>query len=171
MCPGRRAFGSCLVVAPGSVAHGHHNPGAAAPAAPVAGVIAVFGAWGGRQLAYSCRVSSCCLGGITTIGCDTPATRRHGGSMVVKSPVARRGCAVGCRCCAQRAVHLGRMRRKSGVWGEVDYVVGTVLRCWACAIGPRQRGRPRQCGRPGRRRRCEGWLAASSRPVVACGGS
>ena len=87
--------------------------------------------------------------------------------MVVKPPVARRGCAVDCRCCAQRAVHLGRMRRKSGVWGEVDYVVGTVLRCWACAIGPRQRGRPRQCGRPGRRRRCEGWLPASSRPVAA----
>ncbi len=37
MCPGRRAFGSCLVVVPGSVAHGHHNPGAAVPAPPVVG--------------------------------------------------------------------------------------------------------------------------------------
>ena len=55
--------------------------------------------------------------------------------MVVKPPVARRGCAVDGRCCAQRAVHLGRMRQKSGVWGEVDYVVGAVLRCWGRAVG------------------------------------
>ena len=81
--------------------------------------------------------------------------------MVVKSPVARRGCAVDGRCCAQRAVHLGRMRQKRGVWGEVDDVLSVGLRCWACAIGPRRRGR---------RRRCEGWLPASSCPVAACGG-
>ena len=116
MCPGRRAFGSCLVVAPGYVAHSHHNPGAAVPAAPVAGVIAVFGAWGGRQLARCCRVWTCCLGGIATIGVrhagDTPSRGFYGS----KTPVARRGCAVDGRCCAQRAVHLGRMRRK-GVFG------------------------------------------------------
>ena len=40
MCPGRRAFGSCLVVAPGYVAHGHHNPGAAVSAPPVIGGLA-----------------------------------------------------------------------------------------------------------------------------------
>ena len=48
--------------------------------------VSVFGAWGGRQLAYCCRVCSCCLGGITTIGVrhagDTPSR----GSMVVKPP-------------------------------------------------------------------------------------
>ena len=57
---GRFAFGWHLVVVPGSTAHGYHNPGAVVPAAPVAGVIAVFGAWGGRQLARYCRVWSCC---------------------------------------------------------------------------------------------------------------
>ena len=72
--------------------------------------------------------------------------------MVAKPPVARRGCAVDCRCCAQRAVHLGRMRRKRGVWGEVDDVVSVGSRCWGRAVGLRQRGRP------GWRRRCEGWL-------------
>ena len=158
MCPGRRAFGSCLVVAPGYVAHDHHNPGAAVPAAPVAGVIAVFGAWGGRQLARCCRVWSCCLGGIATIGVrhagDTPSRGFYGS----KTPRWALGGAVDCRCCAQRAVHLGRMRRKRGVWVKVDDVVGAVLRCWACAIGPRRRGR---------RRRCEGWLPASSCPVAA----
>ena len=81
--------------------------------------------------------------------------------MVVKSPVARRGCAVDCRCCAQRAVHLGRMRRKRGVWGEVDDVLSVGSRCWGRAVGPRRRGW---------RRRCEGWLPASSCPVAACGG-
>ena len=150
MCPGRRAFGSCLVVAPGYVAHSHHNPGAAAPAAPVAGVIAVFGAWGGRQLAYSCRVSSCCLGGITTIGVrhagDTPSRGFYGS----KTPRWVLGCAVDCRCCAQRAVHLGRMRRKGGVWGEVDDVLSVGSRCWGRAVGPRQCGRR---GRLGWRRR------------------
>ena len=72
--------------------------------------------------------------------------------MVVKPPVARRGCAVDGRCCAQRAVHLGRMCRKRGVWGEVDDVVSVGSRCWGRVVGPRQRGRP------GWRRRCEGWL-------------
>ena len=78
--------------------------------------------------------------------------------MVVKSPVARRGCAVDGRCCAQRAVHLGRMCRKRGVWGEVDDVVSVGSRCWGRVVGPRQCGRLRQRGRPGWRRRCEGWL-------------
>ena len=86
------------------------------------------------------------------------ATRRHGGSMVAKPPVARRACALDCRCCAQRAVHLGRMHRKRGVWGEVDDVLSVGSRCWGRAVGPRQRGRPRRRGRPGWRRRCEGWL-------------
>ena len=72
--------------------------------------------------------------------------------MVAKPPVAQRGCAVDGRCCAQRAVHLGRMRRKRGVWGEVDDVSSVGSRCWGRAVGPRQ------CGRPGWRRRCEGWL-------------
>ena len=36
--------------------------------------VSVFGAWGGRQLAYCCRVCSCCLGG----NCDhRGATRRR----------------------------------------------------------------------------------------------
>ena len=78
--------------------------------------------------------------------------------MVVKPPVARRGCAVDGRCCAQRAVHLGRMCRKRGVWGEVDDVVSVGSRCWGRVVGPRQCGRLRQRGRPGWRRRCEGWL-------------
>ena len=95
MCPGRRAFGSCLVVAPGYVAHSHHNPGAAVPAAPVAGVVGVVGARGGCQLVralLSCAVaaSSCPVaafglvvwGGITTIGVrhagDTPSRGFYG---------------------------------------------------------------------------------------------
>ena len=55
--------------------------------------------------------------------------------MVAKPPVARRGCAVDCRCCAQRAVHLGRMRPKRGVWGEVDDVLNVGSRCWGRAVG------------------------------------
>ena len=82
-----------------------------------------------------CRVCSCCLGGIATIGVrhagDTPSWGFYGS----KTPRWALGGAVDCRCCAQRAVHLGRMRRKRGVWGEVDYVVGAVLRCWVRAIG------------------------------------
>ena len=162
MCPGRRAFGSCLVVAPGSVAHGHHNPGAAVPAPPVVGG---FASLVRAVAASSCPVAAFGLvvwGGIATIGLrhagDTPSRGFYGR----KTPRWALGGAVDCRCCAQRAVHLGRMRRKRGVWGEVDYVVGAVLRCWACAIGPRRRGR---------RRRCKGWLPASSCPVVVCGGS
>ena len=85
--------------------------------------VSVFGAWGGRQLAYCCRVCSCCLGGIATIGVrhagDTPSRGFYGR----KTPRWALGCAVDCRCCAQRAVHLGRMRRKRGVWGEVDDVL------------------------------------------------
>ena len=161
MCPGRRAFGSCLVVAPGSVAHGHHNPGAAVPAPPVVGGLAslVCGV-----VCSSRAVAAFVLvvwGGIATIGVrhagDTPSRRFYGR----KTPRWALGGAVDGRCCAQRAVHLGRMRRKRGVWVKVDDVVGAVLRCWACAIGPRRRGR---------RRRCEGWLPASSCPVVVCGG-
>ena len=120
---GRFAFGWHLVVVPGSTAHGYHNPGAVVPAAPVAGVIAVFGAWGGRQLARYCRVCSCCLGGNATIGVrhagDTPSRGFYGR----KTPRWALGGALSCRCCAQRAVHLGRMRRKRGVWGEVDDVL------------------------------------------------
>ena len=89
--------------------------------------------------------------------------------MVVKPPVARRGCVVDGRCCAQRAVHLGRMCRKSGVWVEVDDVLSVGSRCWGRAVGPRQCGRLRQCGRPGWRRGCEGWLPASSCPVPVFG--
>ena len=140
MCPGRRAFGSCLVVAPGSVAHGHHNPGAAAPAAPVAGVIAVFGAWGGRQLAYSCRVSSCCLGG--NYDHRGATRRRHAVTGVLWSqnpPMSAGWCAglsvlcstcspprpdaptMGClgRCgrrCERRFAMLGACRRASSAW-------------------------------------------------------
>ena len=92
-------------------------------------------------------------GGIATIGLrhagDTPSRGFYG----AKPPVARRGCAVDCRCCAQRAVHLGRMRRNRGVWGEVDDVLSVGSRCWGRAVGPRQCGRLRQCGRPGWRRR------------------
>ena len=85
--------------------------------------VSVFGAWGGRQLAYCCRVCSCCLGGIATIGVrhagDTPSRRFYGR----KTPRWALGGAVDGRCCAQRAVHLGRMRRKRGVWGEADDVL------------------------------------------------
>ena len=164
MCPGRRAFGSCLVVAPGYVAHSHHNPGAAVPAAPVAGVVGVVGARGGCQLVRALLPSLfLCLGGIATIGV------RHAGDTPSRGFYGRKipRWALGRRCCAQRAVHLGRMRRKRGVWGEVDYVLSVGSRCWACAIGPRRRGRLRQCGRPGWRRGCEGWLPASSCPVAA----
>ena len=129
-------------------------------AAPVAGVIAVFGAWGGRQLARCCRVWSCCLGGIATIGVrhagDTPSR----GVLWSQNPPMGTGWCAGlsvlCSTCSPPRPHAP----KSGVWGEVDYVVGVVLRCWACAIGPRRRGR---------RRRCEGWLPASSCPVAAFG--
>ena len=72
-----------------------------------------------------------------------------------------------CRCCAQRAVHLCRMRRKRGVWGEVDDILSVGSRCWVRAVGLRQCGLLRQCGRPGWGRGCEGWLPASSCPVAA----
>ena len=105
-----------------------------------------------------CRVCSCCLGGIATIGLrhagDTPSRGFYGS----KTPRWALGGALGCRCCAQRVVHLGRMRRKRGVWGEVDDVLSVGSRCWGRAVGPRQRGRPRRCGRPGWRRRSERWL-------------
>ena len=55
--------------------------------------------------------------------------------MVAKPPVARRACALDCRCCAQRAVHLGRMRRKRGVWGEADDVLSVGSRCWGVPSG------------------------------------
>jgi len=86
-------------------------------------------------------------GGIATIGVrhagDTPSRGFYGR----KTPRWALGGAVDCRCCAQRAVHLGRMRRKSGVWGEVVYVLSVGSRCWGRAVGPRQ------CGRLGWRRR------------------
>ena len=122
-----------------------------------------------RAVVPCCRVCSCCLGGIATIGLrhagDTPSWGFYGS----KTPRWALGCAVGCWCCAQRAVHLGRMRRKGGVWGEVDDVVSVGSRCWGRAVGPRQCGRLRQCGRPGWRRGCEGWLPASSCPVPVFG--
>ena len=124
----------------------------------VVGVIAVFGAWGGRQLARRCRVWSCCLGGIATIGVrhagDTPSRGFYG----CKTPRCAAGLCGGlsvlCLTCSPPRPHAP----KSGVWGEVDDVVSVGSRCWACAIGPRRRGR---------RRRCEGWLPASSCPVAA----
>ena len=124
MCPGRRAFGSCLVVAPGYVAHGHHNPGAAVPAAPVAGVIAVFGAWGGRQLARCCRVWSCCLGGIATIGVrhagDTPLRGFYGSKTPRCAAGLCGGWSVLCSTCSPPRPHapkkwcLGRSGLRSG---------------------------------------------------------
>ena len=97
-------------------------------------------------------------GGIATIGLrhagDTPSRVFYGS----KTPRWALGGALGCRCCAQRAVHLGRMCRKRGVWGEVDDVLSVGSRCWGRVVGPRQCGRLRQRGRPGWRRRCEGWL-------------
>ena len=103
------------------------------------------------------RCNACCRallprlfllsGGIATIGVrhagDTPSWGFYGS----KTPRWALGCAVGCWCCAQRAVHLGRMHRKRGVWGEVDDVLSVGSRCWGRAVGPRQ------CGRPGWRRR------------------
>ena len=102
----------------------------------VVGLVGVVGARGGCQLVRALLPRLfLCLGGIATIGVrhagDTPSWGFYGR----KTPRWALGGAVDCRCCAQRAVHLGRMRRKRGVWGEVDYVVGAVLRCWVRAIG------------------------------------
>ena len=102
--------------------------------------VSVFGAWGGRQLAYCCRVCSCCLGGIATIGLrhagDTPSRGFYGsktprcaaglcgGWSVLCSTcspprpdVPKKGClGRSGRRCERRFAMLGACRRASSAW-------------------------------------------------------
>ena len=102
--------------------------------------VSVFGAWGGRQLAYCCRVCSCCLGGIATIGVrhagDTPSRGFYGsktprcaaglcGGLSVlcstcsppRPDAPKKGClGRSGRRCERRFAMLGACRRASSAW-------------------------------------------------------
>ena len=102
--------------------------------------VSVFGVWGGMQLARCCRVCSCCLGGIATIGVrhagDTPSRGFYGsktprcaaglcGGLSVLcstcSPPRPDAPKQGClgrsgRRCERRFAMLGACRRASSAW-------------------------------------------------------
>ena len=86
--------------------------------------VSVFGAWGGRQLAYCCRVCSCCLGGIATIGVrhagDTPSRGFYGRKTPRCTAGLCGGWSVLCSTCSPPRLHgpitwrLGRSGLRSG---------------------------------------------------------
>ena len=86
--------------------------------------VSVFGAWGGRQLAYCCRVCSCCLGGIATIGVrhagDTPSRGFYGSKTPRCAAGLCGGWSVLCSTCSPPRPHapkkwcLGRSGLRSG---------------------------------------------------------
>ena len=86
--------------------------------------VSVFGAWGGRQLARYCRVCSCCLGGIATIGVrhagDTPSWGFYGSKTPRCAAGLCGGWSVLCSTCSPPRPHapkkgcLGQSGRRGG---------------------------------------------------------